>query len=205
MTTATPTFEAPSLFNQFRNFLSKEEVRYLLDYAAAHEKEFIAGTVTTKQQDYRHARVLHQFPFADYMRYRVFRVFERAAKAVGMSVFPMGKIEAQMTAHNEGDYFQVHNDSGDKINETRMLTFVYYFHKEPKVFSGGELTLFPTLQSIPLSQQRVHGSVVVEPQCNSLVVFPSACYHQVSPVVCASKKFVDSRFTVNGWVRRRTP
>jgi SM-20-related protein len=35
-----------------------------------------------------------------------------------------------------------------------------------------------------------------------LVVFPSRYLHEVLPVSCPSQTFADSRFTINGWVRR---
>jgi SM-20-related protein len=34
------------------------------------------------------------------------------------------------------------------------------------------------------------------------VLFPSQYLHEVLPVRCPSHQFVDSRFTLNGWVRQ---
>jgi Rps23 Pro-64 3,4-dihydroxylase Tpa1-like proline 4-hydroxylase len=43
----------------------------------------------------------------------------------------------------------------------------------------------------------------VEPRNNSIVFFLSRYLHEVLPVSCPSKAFADSRFTINGWVRRQ--
>ena len=106
-----------------------------------------------------------------------------------------------MTAHNDGDFFKVHRDSGDQETAARELTFVYYFHREPKGYTGGELLLFdPRLVDGGLV--KADSFSVIEPRNNSMLFFPSRCDHEVLAVHCPSEKFADSRFTVNGWVRR---
>ena len=42
----------------------------------------------------------------------------------------------------------------------------------------------------------------VEPTDNSIVFFASEEMHEVRPVVCESRAFMDSRFTINGWIAR---
>ena len=39
----------------------------------------------------------------------------------------------------------------------------------------------------------------IEPLNNRIVFFDSRYYHEVRKVTCASKDFMDSRFTINGW------
>ena len=43
---------------------------------------------------------------------------------------------------------------------------------------------------------------LIEPRNNSIIFFLSRYMHEVLPVSCPSQSFADSRFTVNGWVRR---
>src|SRR5262249_13628622 len=64
----------------------------------------------------------------------------------------------------------------------------------PKAFTGGDLVLFAS-----------NGQpTVIEPVNDSMVLFSSRTKHEVKPVVCPSRRFEDGRFTINGWVRRRT-
>ena len=75
------------------------------------------------------------------------------------------------------------------------MTFVYYFHRQPRRFSGGDLLLFDTDP-----EQDACGAKYtrIAPSHNSILFFPSACYHQVLPVVCESSDDA-GRFTLNGW------
>ena len=65
-----------------------------------------------------------------------------AMQKLGSEVFPITRIEAQMTASNDGDFFLHHNDNGQGEIASRELTFVYFFHREPRAFQGGELRIY---------------------------------------------------------------
>ena len=81
--------------------------------------------------------------------------------------------------------------------QDRLLSGVYYFHREPKAFSGGALRF-----------HRFGGGetqddwIDVEPEQDSLVVFPTWARHEVLRVSCPSREFADSRFAVNVWLCR---
>ena len=116
--------------------------------------------------------------------------------------FPVGEIEAQLTVHNDGDYFRVHSDNGDAGTRSREISYVYYFHRLPKGFAGGELALFDARVGTA-GQPVADGPPVVDRAGDdSLVVFPSACLHEVRPVRMLGADWRDGRFTINGWVRR---
>jgi len=125
-------------------------------------------------------------------------VLEPAMSRLGMEPFPVGQIEIQVTASGDGDYYRMHRDADG--TSTRVLSFVYFFHLEPRGFSGGELRIF--------DDRRVRGhahadsSHLVSPRQDSLVLFPSHSPHELLPVRVPSKKFSDRRFTVNGWIHR---
>ncbi|MGH8193622.1 MAG: 2OG-Fe(II) oxygenase [Woeseiaceae bacterium] len=121
-----------------------------------------------------------------------------ALKRLGMKGFAVGDIEVQVTASGDGDYYRMHRDSDN--TSTRELSFVYFFHREPRRFSGGELRLF--------DNRRVSGtahadsSQLLSPRQDTLVIFPSRFPHELLPVRVPSKEFGDSRFTVNGWIHQ---
>jgi Rps23 Pro-64 3,4-dihydroxylase Tpa1-like proline 4-hydroxylase len=106
-----------------------------------------------------------------------------------MPTFDVKRIQVQLTAHNDGDYFNEHTDGGsdERLND-RVLTFVYYFHGHPKSFDGGELVLLEKEEA------------ALEPVNDSIVFFNSLYRHRVNTIVCPSQKFEDGRFTLNGWV-----
>jgi Rps23 Pro-64 3,4-dihydroxylase Tpa1-like proline 4-hydroxylase len=108
-------------------------------------------------------------------------------------------VECQLTAHNDGDFYGMHNDSGAVGLEHRTISYVYYFRTSPKPFRGGELRLYEVaVKNGVYDAGEEHW--LVEPKDNSAVFFPSHTMHEVLPVSCSSKKFADSRFTVNGWI-----
>jgi Rps23 Pro-64 3,4-dihydroxylase Tpa1-like proline 4-hydroxylase len=152
----------------------------LLDYVLAQETKFSAATVSIGSHravvdGVRRARVLDSLG-------RLEEVFlERLRQFV-----PLGRIEYQVAASNDGDYFRPHIDGGP--DDTREITFVYFLHSEPRRFSGGELT--------------IRSSTMVQPDGDTLVLFPSCSVHEVLPVCVPSGAFADSRFTVNGWIHR---
>lgn len=113
--------------------------------------------------------------------------------ALRIPEFDIDSIEMQLTSHNHGEYYKWHTDNGTRETESRVITFIYYFHQIPKRFKGGELVLYPDAVS----------EMVIEPQNDSLVFFPSHTKHEVKQVTCPSQCFEDGRFTLNGWIRRK--
>jgi Rps23 Pro-64 3,4-dihydroxylase Tpa1-like proline 4-hydroxylase len=119
---------------------------------------------------------------------------------LAIAPFQATQIETQLTAHNDGHYYRVHNDSGSADTCTRVLTYVYYFHHQPKAFTGGELRVYDShiQQNTYVQAESFH---TVEPLDNSIVFFPSHVMHEVLTIHCPSRAFLDSRFTINGWIR----
>lgn len=107
-------------------------------------------------------------------------------------------LEIQLTTHNDGAFYKMHLDNHAASASSRQMTFVYYFHQDPALFSGGDIRLFDT---IPQSEQIAESYVDVEPVNNTLLLFSSDIPHEVLRVDCPTKKFADGRFTLNGWVR----
>ena len=112
-------------------------------------------------------------------------------------------IELELTAYRGGGFCLPHRDSGHKRTKrtnSRVISFAYYFHHEPKGFAGGELLLYDT--SVAMDDFAPAAFSRIEPVNNSLVLFPSDYYHEVLPVQATSDAFENTRFTVNGWLHR---
>ncbi len=189
---------------QIDDFLTTDELARLRDAVIAAQGKFQSSwTSDDSVKDYRQSLVL-QAP-ADVERLVVAKiraVMPEVMPQVKMPPFTVGRIECQVTASTDGSYFRPHTDAGKgAIDATRKLTYVYYFNREPKGFTGGELRVY--------DDQLVNGKFsstdtfqLVEPRNNSIVFFNAAIMHEVVPVQVPSKDFADSRFTVNGWVHR---
>jgi Rps23 Pro-64 3,4-dihydroxylase Tpa1-like proline 4-hydroxylase len=125
----------------------------------------------------------------------------RALHKLGRDPFPIAHVECQITASKHGDFFLSHTDNGAPEVASREITFVYFFHREPKKFSGGELRIYDSLWEndhyVPTANYRT-----IVPEQNQLILFPSALAHEITRVDCPSGTFADSRFTVNGWLHK---
>ncbi|WP_395828489.1 2OG-Fe(II) oxygenase [Elstera sp.] len=122
---------------------------------------------------------------------------------LGLAPFAVGKRELQVTGHSDGGFFSVHSDASANPaapSWARHLTFIYYFHRLPRRFSGGDLLLFDPPGGGDLSFTRI------DPTHNSLVLFQSRQMHTVTQIHSAATDPLDGRWTVNGWLHRaKTP
>ncbi len=190
-------------------FLAPAEMDALLQYTLERESAFQISEVIQPgaaagivDYDQRRSRVLmelgkHHKIIEDRIRSSMPVILAR----LGHETLEISEVEAQITASNDGDYFHRHNDNAQEDNSSREITFVYFFHREPKKFRGGELRIYDSrLENERYVASESQRSVV--PQQNQIVFFASSLMHEITPVECASRAFADSRFTVNGWLHR---
>ncbi len=191
-----------SRYAQIDNFLTPAEKNKLIKYVLAKESQFVTTSTSTNADDYRRSMVLHSFPeFSELMVNRIKGILPDVLRKLNIPAFPLGDIEAQLTMHNDNNFYKLHNDSGSPDTASRFFTYVYYFNREPKAFSGGELLIYDSKveNNFYVADETFR---TVEPRNNSIVFFLSRYMHEVLRVSCPSKAFADSRFTINGWVRK---
>jgi Rps23 Pro-64 3,4-dihydroxylase Tpa1-like proline 4-hydroxylase len=189
------------------DFLSSAEVEGLLEHCLEREADFVesmviqAGTTAgTVDREFRRSRSLPDL--GDHRRIiedRVRACLPAVLEGLGLPSFEPSKIEASLTAINDGGFFGVHNDNAHDLLLSRRLTFVYYLFREPQAFQGGDLRLFETRRT-EAGYAATDRSARVVAVRNRIILFPSVIEHEVTEVSCPSGDFADSRFAVNGWV-----
>lgn len=190
-------------------FLAPEELRELTRFALEQESAFHISEVISPgveggvvDPENRRSRVLMDLSkHGDILVGRILSALPRVLEKLGMKAFPVSRVETQITASNHGDFFRHHSDNGEEEIANRQLTFVYFFHREPKAFDGGELRLHDSHRENGVWTHTGDYRAVV-PEQNQIVFFRSELLHEITPVVCPSQAFADSRFTVNGWLHR---
>jgi SM-20-related protein len=184
-----------------RDFLPEETVAALLDFAARHEADFVPTKVGRKKFDPAlrvSARLRRLGVFQQVIESEILAVLPMLMDELRVSPFQIDSLGIELVAHGDGAFYKRHIDTQTApdrdVRRSRALSAVYYFHTEPKAFSGGALRLHGIGDGA--------GFVDIEPVRNSLLVFPSWAPHEVMPVHCPSRRFIDSRFAINCWIHR---
>lgn len=109
--------------------------------------------------------------------------------------------ETQVSRYgDEGQKYNYHIDAF--ADDMRQVTVVYYFHEEPKKYTGGEITL----TSSPIYKGKImdksRKEITITPENNMAVIFGGTTAHSVTPTK-SLKTFSKGRFSVNCWIGRR--
>ncbi len=191
----------PAPFRLYHDFLAPHDHARLLELALAAQPLLAPSRIggIALKPDWRQSRV-DESPqaLAALAREPVLAAARRAVRDFALPDFDFETVEMQFTAHNDGDFYRAHRDYAEGDQAYRRLTFVYYFHRQPKRFGGGELALYDTHHDGAGFDAQAFS--LVEPQDNMLIVFPARFWHEVRPVSCPGGAYADSRFTLNGWI-----
>lgn len=186
-------------------FLGEEKSARLLEFAIRNEGLFAPSGVHDFAETRRHGLKRsslsliegHDEALGDF-HHAVDANFQRLKQALGVPQFVACEREIDVVAHLDGHHYGTHVDvltqaARAETSADRMISMVYYFHKEPQAFSGGELDLFDIASD---------GKHRIEPRHDRLVAFPSLAPHEVRPVTLPGNRFADARFSVACWICR---
>jgi Rps23 Pro-64 3,4-dihydroxylase Tpa1-like proline 4-hydroxylase len=201
VTTETKTAQ-PGPYARIPDFFTPEELESVLNFALQNEAAFEESSVTTGDEEYRKSKVLCQLGgVKDLFEHRLKATLDQVYSYLLSELPTKFSLETQLTASNEGDFFKIHDDKSSFSTVTRLLTYVFYFHADPKAFTGGDLRLYDYYPGATAGQAHAETYATVTPENNMIVLFPSWVVHEVMPIHCPTGKFADGRFTINGWVR----
>ena len=186
------------------DFLGAGRVADLLAFARDHEAEFARtgvgvgdGGRTTNPQIRRSRGLSRLGRFRPLLQARMREQAPALIAQLRLSPFEVAQVELELVAHGDGAFYRRHIDtaSGVGAEHLRVLSGVYYFHRQPKPFAGGALRLYAIGDEARF--------VDIEPVCDSLLIFPAWAPHEVLPVSVPGDRFEDSRFAINCWLRQR--
>jgi Rps23 Pro-64 3,4-dihydroxylase Tpa1-like proline 4-hydroxylase len=184
----------------FHDVMGTEFVSDLLAFVVRHEGDFIpAGlhskdgpTIDVTKRDCMVLYDLGEFraPFQRIIETRI----ATGATALGLGADLVAR-ELELCAYGDGGAFLMHHDT--IVAATRRITCVYYFSRTPRPFTGGQLRLHPWPIPLKAASREV---LDVEPECDSMIMFPSILPHEVLPVRSASGRWSDRRFSLTCWL-----
>ena len=184
-----------------RDVLTRGEHEALLAWALANEAALQPAMVSGFRADpsVRNARhFVADAPWKPVIAARVGALMPGLIEELGMLPFAIHNYEIELVAYPDGGFIDVHVDTATRATRhkyDRVLSAVYYFHREPKGYTGGELRLLPAGRPPADAPQHLD----IAPVQNGVVAFPSWAPHQVLRVGSPSGDYADSRFAVNCW------
>lgn len=183
----------------YRDVLGPDYVAGLLDHVMVHQSKF------ESRADPLHRNSTHLNDLGAFLAPIESFVSGIAAPALSVLQVCEAKVKPReffITAYRDGGQIAEHIDTFNRLERLRILSCVYYFGVTPRRFRGGELRLYG-LPRVPAVERRPPSSFVdIEPDTDTLVVFPSWVGHEVMPVSVPSGAWLDSRFTINCWMHR---
>ncbi|MCG8609491.1 MAG: 2OG-Fe(II) oxygenase [Pseudomonadales bacterium] len=201
----TDALHCPAPFLIQKQFVSTDYNQSILSLAIEKESAFVDAKVgalayETVDTTIRSTKILGKSEIGNSLaefRKKIFENCEHWQKLLNVTPFTTGHIELSMLHYQNRQFYQVHKDQGLDETRSRTLTFIYFFYKQPKAFSGGELLLYDT-------DENAHSAgtafTQIEPENNTLLVFPSQYFHQVTPVQSSFCGFDSGRFVINGFI-----
>ena len=200
----SPPDSEPAPFVRETDFLAPPRCRELLALALANRERFGPALLAARTQrtlaeaGSSHGKFLVDAQVTERKVRPWFeaRLRDAIAEALPRLRIPEPKqswVEMAMSAYFGGRYFSKHRDTNPPA-DTRLLNFVYYFHRQPRRFAGGELLLY--------DGDGTQAFTRIEPRHNSIVFFPAACLHQVAAFERDVADFRDARFALHGWLHR---
>lgn len=209
MTAAPGVFDTLAPHKRIDGFMGQAMVARLLDLALARQAEFVAtkvgnGSKRSVNPAIRTSLLLRDFgDLRAELVTRFSAILDEAVQALRLSPIRLHSLELELVAHGDGAFYSEHIDTftgqADAVSD-RALSGVYYFHRQPKGFSGGELRLYAIA---PNGVNGVRQFIDIPPGPDTFVLFPAWAPHEVRPVCCPSGAFADSRFAINCWYRNR--
>jgi SM-20-related protein len=173
---------------------------WVLDNEAAFSTSTVNYEPTSRAPaDWRPAVGVWEWPLKDEFESRMAALAPDLIRDFRISPAQFSWTALELVARNTGSSLQRHIDTtlgADHLTSgPRLVSAVYYFHREPRAFAGGALRLYRFGAG-----EAAEDYIEIEPRQNSLIAFPSWASHAVTPIDCPSGDFADSRFAVAMWI-----
>lgn len=171
-------------YRRFSDFLPAETAEHVLMQILERQQDFCP--LTGNRNFLRLPRPLHLLPgFSE----KLLTMLPHIQSVLGIDLMEP-EIELYVHAYNDGTHFGRHLDTHGGGNWRRRISCVYYVHRCPRAFDGGDLVVY----------DRGGAAHAIPAEHNSAIFFPADLLHEVRRVTCRSRAFADSRFSINVWI-----
>ncbi len=121
------------------DFLTDAELARLMEVTLWAEPRFKPSPLSSYRADPDHRQSLMiaaPYKVSELMLGKIRAIMPEVMEQLRIGAFTVGKIDCQITANVDGSYFKAHTDAGHDGPIKRVLTYVYYFNRDPKGFTA---------------------------------------------------------------------
>jgi SM-20-related protein len=169
-----------------RDFLHPIQNQQMTDYALRNIDLFLERSTRPDYPPQKGHKFVGDWDLSDVI-HAVKQAIPNVLGSLRIKDFSIVGIESEVSGHFNNGFLGIHDDVF--CRENRLLSYVYYFHRLPREFIGGQLLIHKPL---------IDECYLIEPENNTIVIFLPYLKHQVVPVLCDD--FSKGRFCVNGWI-----
>lgn len=188
---------------EWPDFLSEKAIQEMIDHLRQHKDKFRPALVGSGKKNKKNSYNpeirnntdlnLKGTPFIKLVNNLVLERLPEITSRLGLTPFEAVHTEVKLRAYHNGEYFRIHHDGG----QGRQISYTYFFHPEPKQFTGGEFIAFDT-DTVQATFN--HSFTRILPKRNSVFFYPSHYYHAALPVETKNDDFMSARFVINGHI-----
>jgi len=191
---------------------TKERNKKILEEASSKKKHFVDASVHKGvDKTFRSNKVCYYDELYVNKRKQsiILKSFEdlfadqKFRESLASSPYPLSEFmatdihETQISRYGHNAKYEYHIDRF--ASQTRQISIIYYFFKEPKKWEGGQLEITKSPIFDGKEIDKYVGNKIITPQNNMIIVFGGGSAHRVLPTK-SPKKFNDGRFSMNCWV-----
>ena len=127
---------------------------------------------------------------SEFLLKRILEIIPSLFTALDIEPFAVSEMPLTLVNGLDGHCGLPHADSYD---DRYKISLLYYFHRVPRAFRGGDLEFYDADAASPKGHSDETLAIVGQ-EDNLLIAFPSQTFHGITDVCCDSDDFADGRF-----------
>ncbi len=197
----------PAPFVQIPDFLEAEDASKLFATILEHKHKFQTAMIFGRKSDaddyawkvdlsVRNQETINlPSDVKQLFRQHIRQLFPELCHSFGVRPFSPTTVDLHAAVTQQNGFGGVHRDDQDGLY---TISFAYYLFQTPKTFKGGDFILYDT----DADSDTIHSGHYTKITCqhNSIVLFPSACHHRITPVSMEHPTWEASRFAIAGHI-----
>lgn len=194
----------PVYLIKIKNMFSEKVNKKILKEAISLEKDFKPATIGNEKlkPDFRDNLILSYEKSYTRDLFTDLMSNHEISQVLNSSPHPFSEFQVtsthttQVSRYGENHHYNWHTD---RVRNSGLLTFIYYFNKKPKKYSGGEIefTSSPTIAGNLVDKKPT--ILTIEPENNMGLIISGMVSHRVLPTH-SPDDFDQGRFAINCFV-----